>query len=139
MARKIVKNQVKADLPVGADPAVLRAMLESGTLKIKSKHSPITDDEMQIAREQSHEKPRNRTRVYVTLDPDALRIAKRIGSNIISRGIDRALFHYADCIGRKPRDRDTFHRAPVSQLDPDKTARTLKRNKRWRISHKMKK
>lgn len=40
---------------------------------------------------------RKRVRTYVTMDPQAKAIAKRIGNNVISRGIDRALFHFDEC------------------------------------------
>jgi hypothetical protein len=40
---------------------------------------------------------RKRIRTYVTLDPNAKAIAKRIGNGVVSRGIDRALFHFVDC------------------------------------------
>jgi hypothetical protein len=43
---------------------------------------------------------RKRVRTYVTMDPQARVIAKKIGNGVVSRGIDRALFHFADCADR---------------------------------------
>lgn len=40
---------------------------------------------------------RKRIRTYVTMDPQAKAIAKKIGNGIVSRGIDRALFHFDEC------------------------------------------
>jgi hypothetical protein len=40
---------------------------------------------------------RKRLRTYVTMDPNAKAIAKRIGNGVVSRGIDRALFHFDEC------------------------------------------
>jgi hypothetical protein len=40
---------------------------------------------------------RKRIRTYVTMDPTAKAIAKKIGNGVISRGIDRALFHFGEC------------------------------------------
>lgn len=62
--------------------------------------SKPTEAEMEEARRNPlppADSNRSRVRTYVTMDPDARRIAKRIGNGVISRGIDRALFHFADC------------------------------------------
>lgn len=60
---------------------------------------PITEEEMEKARKDpiKASEPRTRERIYVTLDPDARRIARKIGNGVVSRGIDRALFHFDEC------------------------------------------
>lgn len=43
---------------------------------------------------------RMRQRIYVTLHPDAVGIARKLGNGVVSRGIDRALFNYKPPKGR---------------------------------------
>lgn len=50
---------------------------------------------------------RKRVRTYVTMDPQARAIAKRIGNGVVSRGIDRALFHFDECARAKKQPRKT--------------------------------
>lgn len=60
---------------------------------------PITEEEMQRARDSpalpSSER-RLRRKAYVTLDPLAHQIAKKLGKGIVSHGIDKALFAYQE-------------------------------------------
>ena len=59
---------------------------------------PITDDEMAVARAQPTipKERRKRRKAYVTLDPLAHAIAKKLGNGNVSRGIDTALFAYQE-------------------------------------------
>lgn len=41
-----------------------------------------------------------RQRIYVTLNPDAIAIARKLGNGVVSRGIDRALFAFKPQRGR---------------------------------------
>lgn len=50
---------------------------------------------------------RARQRIYVTLHPDAVTIARRIGNGVVSRGIDVALFAFKPTKGRKKHAKET--------------------------------
>ena len=71
---------------------------------VKIKSRPDTEEE--IAKKQKHDwrnAPRTRTRINLTLDPDALEIARQVGKGNASRGIDRALFAFKERSDAVPR------------------------------------
>lgn len=108
MAKSRLKTNVRKlpDQGGGVNPEWLERMKRTGALKQFD-----SLEEMREAREQRTkrgvvEKPahllpddhfRKRKRANITLDPTALAIAKKLAGGNISRGIERALFHYHDC------------------------------------------
>lgn len=56
-------------------------------------------ERVDILKEDRAERYRRRSRrvTSVTLDPEVFEIAKRLGNGNVSRGLDRAIFHYVDC------------------------------------------
>lgn len=83
--------------PPGPHPSGLRVLTkeEIANKRAKRKSGELKDDpgpELLPADSQ-----RARQRIYVTLNPDSIAIARRIGNGVASRGIDLALFHFNDC------------------------------------------
>lgn len=104
--RKMADVRKLSDSGGGVNPEWLERMKRTGALKQYDSF-----EEMQAARAARKrrgvvEKPahllpddhfRKRKRANITLDPTALAIAKKLAGGNISRGIERALFHYHDC------------------------------------------
>lgn len=80
----------------GLEPGALERL----GVRIKSQHRPFSEKEMLRAKKKpllAVDHARKRKRTYITMDPEAISIARKIGNGVISRGVDRALFHFADC------------------------------------------
>jgi hypothetical protein len=79
-----------------------------GSLNIKVRDKPRTQAEHEAAETRARKKGvdfellpddahRIRKRRNITLSPRALAIAKKLADGNVSRGIERALFHFHDC------------------------------------------
>lgn len=83
--------------PPGPHPTGLRVLTkeEIARKRVKRKSGELKEDpgpELLPA-----DSDRKRERIYLTLDPNAIAIARRIGNGVASRGVDRALFHFTEC------------------------------------------
>jgi hypothetical protein len=78
---------------------ISEAKMKQLGLKVKERPSRVTEDEM--ARAKANPLPpadhyRARKRINLTLDAQAVHIAKKLGDGNVSRGVDRAIFFYRD-------------------------------------------
>lgn len=108
MAKPRQKTDVRKlpDSGGGVNTEWLERMKRSGALKQYDSIEEMREARAQRTKRGVVEKPahllpddhfRKRKRSNITLDPTALAIAKKLAGGNISRGIERALFHYHDC------------------------------------------
>jgi len=78
---------------------IVPGALERNEVKFLDGPKRVTDAEMAVAK--ANPLPpadyyRARKRINLTLDAQAVHIAKKLGDSNVSRGVDRALFYYRD-------------------------------------------
>lgn len=95
----------KPDLPSG-EPEFIKRARAAGKLKVFKSLEEVAAAREARAKRGVVEAPvhllpddhfRRRKRKNVTLDPTAIAIAKKLAGGNISRGIERALYHFQDC------------------------------------------
>lgn len=101
MAKKIdVRELDDEPVPPPIKPKGLREFRgkEWADRREKRRQGELKDPPVELLTADSN---RARQRIYVTLHPDAVTIARRLGNGVVSRGIDRALFEFKSTKRRK--------------------------------------